>query len=111
MRIKGIPVILCSKIQVGEDRIKNPVYEYEEETIENVLVAPVSSTEVLDTLNLTGRKIVYTLAIPKSDTHTWEGQLVKFFGETWRVVGIPERGIDALIPGDWNQKVQVERYE
>ncbi len=111
MRIKGIQVILCSKVQIGTDGFRAPVYDYEEETIDNVLVAPASSTEIVDTLNLTGRKIVYNLAIPKGDTHIWEGQLVKFFGETWRVVNLPEKGIDALIPGDWNQKVQVERYD
>lgn len=111
MRIKGISIILVSKTQTGEDAFHAPVYDYSEETVENVLVAPASSTEILDTLNLTGKKIVYNLAIPKGDTHTWEGQLVKFFGETWRVVGIPEQGIDALIPGDWNRKVQVERYD
>lgn len=111
MRIKGISVTLVSKIQTGEDAFHDPVYEYYDELVENVLVAPASSTEILDTLNLTGKKIVYNLAIPKGDTHVWEGQLVKFFGETWRVVNIPEKGIDALIPGDWNQKVQVERYD
>ena len=84
MRIKGIPVILCSKIQVGEDRIKNPVYEYEEETIENVLVAPVSSTEVLYTLNLTGRKM-YIPLLSQSVIHThgkasWSSFLEKHGG-------------------------------
>lgn len=111
MRIKGIQVILCTKIKTGEDGFHNPVYGYTEETVENVLVAPASSTEILDTMNLTGKKIVYNLAIPKNDRHIWENQIVKFFGETWHVVNIPEKGIDALIPGDWNQKVQVERYE
>lgn len=111
MRLKGISVILISKTQIGEDTFYAPVYDYTEEEVKNVLVAPASSTEILDTLNLTGRKIVYTLAIPKNDTHIWEGQLVRFWGETWRVVNIPEKGIDELIPGDWNQKVQVERYD
>lgn len=111
MKIRGISVTLINKVQTGEDSFHAPVYVYTEEEIENVLVAPASSTEILDTLNLTGKKVVYNLAIPKEDTHTWEGQLVKFFGETWRVVNIPERGIDNLIPGDWNQKVQVERYD
>lgn len=109
--LRGIDVVLCKKIQVGEDPFDQPVYELQEETVSNVLVAPASSTEILDTLNLTGKKIVYTLGIPKEDCHKWESQLVKFFGETWRVVTIPERGIDELIPGPWNQKVTVERYE
>ena len=77
----------------------------------NVLVAPVSSDDAINQLNLTGRKAVYTLAIPKGDTNVWEGQEVRFFNERWRVVGIPTQGIENLIPLDWNKKVQVERYE
>lgn len=68
----------------------------------------VSEQEVLDTLNLTGRRAEYQLAIPKGDPHIWEGQRVQFFGETWRVIGNAIRGIEALIPLEWNQKVTVE---
>ena len=76
--------------------------------MENVLIAPVSDAEILDTLNLTGRKAVYQLGIPKSDRNVWEGQRVRFFGETWRVIGKPVRGMNELIPLDWNLKVKVE---
>jgi len=51
------------------------------------------------------------LAIPKGDTNDWENQEVRFFGERWRVIGMPLQGIDELIPLDWNKKVMVERYE
>ncbi len=108
--LKGITVILCTKKQIGVDGFQQPVYKFIEEPVENVLVAPAGSTEILDTMNLTGKRIVYNLAIPKNDTHIWENQIVKFFDETWHVVAIPERGIGELIPGPWNQKVQVERY-
>ena len=59
----------------------------------------------------TGRKAVYTLAIPKGDTHEWEDQKVIFFGKEWRVFGAELEGIEDLIPLDWNKKVYVERYE
>ena len=61
-------------------------------------------------MNLTGKKAVYTLAIPKGDTHDWEDKEVKFFGKRWRTFGIPLEGIEQLIPLDWNKKVMVERY-
>lgn len=109
--LKGITVVLISKSQTGTDPFGAPVYGTVEKNVNNVLVAPVSSDDAINQLNLTGRKAVYTLAIPKGDTNVWEGQEVRFFNERWRVVGIPTQGIENLIPLDWNKKVQVERYE
>ena len=108
--LKGITVTLITKTQTGTDPFGAPIYTETETEVENVLVAPTSTTEVLDRLALTGRKAVYTLAIPKGDENTWENQEVRFFGERWRAFGIPEQGIDDLIPLDWNKKVTVERY-
>lgn len=107
--LKGITVQLISKVQTGTDPFKRPIYEEVAEDIEDVLVAPVGSTEQLEVNNLTGKKAVYTLAIPKGDTHIWEGQKVQFFGETWNVIQFPTEGIDDLIPLRWNRKVVVER--
>lgn len=104
----GITVTLLSKQQTGTDAFNRPTYSEISIPVENVLVAPVSEQEVLDTLNLTGRRAEYQLAIPKGDPNIWEGQRVQFFGETWRVIGKPIRGIEALIPLEWNQKVTVE---
>ena len=36
---------------------------------------------------------------------------VRFFGEDWRIIELPEEGIEKLIPLQWNKKVRVERYE
>ena len=110
-RIKGITVTLINRQQTGTDPFGNPILEDVEISVENVLVSPTSSEEVLNQQNLTGRTAVYTLAIPKGDTNEWENQEVRFFGERWRVFGIPLQGIEDLIPLDWNKKVMVERYE
>ncbi len=111
--MKGITVTLLKRTQTGTDAFNRPVYTETAVEVENVLVAPAGDAgqEVLDTLNLTGRKAVYTLAIPKGDTNDWEGNRVQFFGETWQVTGIPTEGIEAMIPLQWNKKVQVERIE
>ena len=84
-----------------------------ETAVETVLVAPAESggQALPDQLTLTGRRAVYTLASPKGDNHHWEGNRVRFFGETWQVIGIPTEGIEDLIPLQWNRKVQVERIE
>ena len=105
----GRTVILFDKQEIGRDSMNMPIYEEIPIKVENVLIAPASATEVLDTLNLTGKKVVYNLAIPKGDTHTWEDRRVSFFGESWRVISFPTEGLEHLIPLSWNKKVQVER--
>lgn len=109
--LKGITVTLYERTQSGIDDFNSPVYTETPVSVNNVLVAPLSSQEITDTLNLYGAKAVYQLAIPKGDTHDWYNKKVKFFNEYWKTVGIPLKGIDELIPGNWNTKVQVERYE
>lgn len=111
MQIKGITVLLLDRTQTGTDDFNRPVYEETEVPVSNVLVAPVSDKEIIETLELTGRKAVYQLAIPKGDTNRWEGQRVSFFGETWRVIGKPVKGIEELMPLPWNMKVKVESVD
>lgn len=110
--MRGITVILYDRTETGRDRLNHPIYSEEPVEVENVLVAPMNSTEVLETYNLTGRRASYQMAIPKGDTHDWSaGKKVSFFGETWRIIAIPTEGIEGLIPLSWNKKVQVELYE
>ncbi|WP_208422201.1 hypothetical protein [Latilactobacillus fragifolii] len=109
-KIQGITITLIDQVQTGTDPLGNPIIEDKPVEISNVLVAPVSADDITNQLNLTGRKAVYTLAIPKGDTHDWENKSVVFFGQRWKVFGMPLEGIDDLIPLDWNKKVMVERY-
>ena len=110
-RIKGVTVTLVEKILADTDDFGRPIYTDKDVDVDNVLIAPVTADDVIDSTDLTGRKAVYTLAIPKGDTNDWENKEVKFFGQRGRVFGIPTEGIDNLIPLDWNKKVMVERYE
>lgn len=108
--LKGITVTLVDKTAVGTDDFGSTIYEDSNISVDNVLVAPTSTDDIVNHLTLTGKKAVYTLAIPKGDTHDWEDKEVLFFGQRWRTFGIPLEGIDDMIPLDWNKKVMVERY-
>lgn len=109
--IKGITVTLINKKEIGRDPFNQPIYDDVPIEVDNVLVSPTSTEDIVNTLDLTGKKAVYTLAIPKSDENDWEDAEVFFFGEKWRTFGFVTQGIDHLIPLDWNKKVMVERYE
>lgn len=109
-RIKGITVVLVDKVKTSSDPFGNAIYEDLYIEVENVLISPTSTDDIVNQLNLTGKKAVYTLAIPKGDPHEWEDKEVKFFGKRWRTFGFSTEGIEDLIPLDWNKKVTVERY-
>jgi len=109
--IKGITVTLINKKEVDTDPFGNPIYEDVKIEVDNVLVSPVSTEDIVNINELTGKKAVYTLAIPKGDENDWEDAEVIFFGNRWRTFGMAIEGIEHLIPLDWNKKVMVERYE
>lgn len=109
--IRGIPVTLYERTQTGIDAANRPIYEETPVTVENVLVGAPTSEDVTNEFNLSGKRIAYTLGIPKGDTHDWTDRTVEFWGRKFRTVGIPTQGIEENIPLDWNMKVQVEAYE
>lgn len=109
-KIHGIPITLIDKQVVSVDPFGSPVVKDVEILVDNVLVAPALSDDVINQLNLTGKKAVYTLAIPKGDNHEWEDKEVEFFGQRWKTFGFSTEGIEDLIPLSWNKKVMVERY-
>lgn len=111
--MRGITVTLYVRTEGAPDAFNRPTYIETPVQVSNVLVAPETQAgqEVLETLDLTGRKAVYILGIPKGDTNDWENCRVDFFGQSWRVIGIPTEGINDLIPLSWNKKVRVERIE
>lgn len=109
--MKGIPITLYNKVEIERDAFNKPIYDDVPETVENILIEPLSDSEVLETLSLTGRKAVYRIGIPKGDQHDWTDKKVSFFGQDFRTIGIPIEGIEEMIPLEWNKKVTVERYE
>src|SRR5699024_9430017 len=108
--IKGVTVTLINKKEVGRDPFDKPIYEDVPVEVDNVLVTPTSTDDITNQLELTGKKAVYTLAIPKGDNNNWEDTEVLFFNQRWRTFGFVTEGIEHLIPLDWNKKVMVERY-
>lgn len=108
--IRGIPVILYDRVQTGTDDFHAPVYLEIPVTVENVLVCPVSTQDIITDFQLYGKRAEYELCIPKEDSHTWEDRVVEFFGQKWHTFGIPQQWQESQLPLAWNKRVKVERY-
>jgi hypothetical protein len=108
--IKGITVTLSERTQSGTDAFNRPTYTEKDTDVEDVLVYPASSEDIVSEKNLYGKHLKYYLCVPKGDTHVWTDQNVKFFGETWKVYGYAEEWIDANNPSIWNKRYKCERY-
>lgn len=109
-RLKGITVELLEAKVTGKDPFGKSIKVENWVKVDNVLVSPTSSDDVVNSMSLYGKKAVYQLAIPKGDTHNWEDTEVKFFGSKFKTFGFTTEGIEDLIPLNWNKKVMVEKY-
>ena len=109
--MRGITITLHNKVQTGTDEFNAPIYSDQDVSVDNVLVGEPSGDEIVQDLNLYGKRLAFVLAIPKGDTHDWTDVEVSFFGQRFRTYGEPTQGMEHLIPLSWNKKVKVERYE
>lgn len=114
-KIHGVTITLLTKQVTGTDGFRHEIIEEVEEDVDDVLFYPSSAEDVTSSTDLWGKKAAYTLAIPKGDTHNWKDAKVVLplptGAETFRTFGEPMSGIEANLPGRWNTKVWVERYE
>ena len=108
--IHGITVRLYVKTQNGTDAFNAPVYTETPVDVPNVLVGEPTTDDMVNSQQLYGKRIAYTLGIPKGDRHDWENVTVEFFGQKFRTYGGVTQGIEDMIPLAWNKKVKVERY-
>lgn len=113
MGIQGITITLIVKTQKGVDDADRPIYSETELLVDDVLVGEPSTEEIINELNISGKRIAYTLGIPKGDTNVWydtEVILPEPFVGRYKTIGYPTAGIEEMIPLRWNKKVKLERY-
>lgn len=111
MKPHGIDVTLHVKSSGGINELGEEILIDSTKIVNNVIVAPLSSEDIINEFTLSGKKIAYQLGIPKGNNDNWINTEVEFFGQTFRTIGIPEEGIEDLIPLSWNKKIKVERIE
>lgn len=85
----GETVAVLTRRKTGEDEMGEPVYEWDSERVENVLVRPFSGSDLADPLRPDGIRVSYSLAFPKAWT---AGKSPGFL--THRRVALVARGMD-----------------
>lgn len=109
--IKGRAITLYETTEVDVDDFGHPILEESPIEVENVLIEPASNEAIVSELEVNGKRVAYTLHIPKGDEHDWRDKVVEFYGEKWRTYGDVQIYDPDLTPLSWNKKVKVEKYE
>ena len=85
----GETVAVLTRRRTGEDEMGEPVYGWSAEQVENVLVRPLSGSDLTDPLRPDGIRVSYSLAFPKAWT---AGKAPGFLAH--RRVALVARGMD-----------------
>ena len=104
--IKGETVTVECKYPVGTDEFNQTVYGTAELEVADVLVAPASGSDVIESNRPDGAQVRYTLHFPKSYIGKLDGLRVKVRGEWLDIVGSPRRYTAENTPGKWNMQAE-----
>lgn len=80
------------------------------EEVDNVLVAP-GATSDLDSTRPNGVTVAFTLCFPKGYAGALKDAHVTVRGVECKVVGDPQRYVEANTPGPWNLTCEVTRTD
>ena len=96
---------------VGYDEHMEEVVTWVEATVQNVVVTPGSTSDVLDSTRPDGTRVAFTLGFPKSFTAPLRGCRVLVRGIECAVIGDPQPYTADNVPGAWNYTAEVERVD
>ena len=103
------PVVVV-RPTVGRDDLGEPVDAVASREEVRCVVCP-GATSDMDATRPEGVAVAYTLHFPKAYAGSLRGCSVEVRGETYDVVGDPQRTTDAATPGPWNLAVEVTRAD
>lgn len=103
------PVVVV-RPTVGRDDLGEPVDAGASREEVRCVVCP-GATSDMNATRPEGVTVAYTLHFPKTYAGSLRGCSVEVRGETYDVVGDPQRTTDAATPGPWNLAVEVTRSD
>ena len=96
---------------VSYDEHMEEVVTWDEATVQNVVVTPGATSDVLDSTRPDGTRVAFTLGFPKTFTASLRGCRVLVRGIECAVVGDPQPYAADNTPGAWNYTCEVARVD
>lgn len=93
------------------DEHMEEVVTWDEATVQNVVVTPGATSDVLDSTRPDGTRVTFTLGFPKSFTASLRGCRCVVRGVECAVIGDPQPYTAENVPGAWNYTAEVERVD
>ena len=110
--IRGETVIVHRFTASGVDGLNNPVGEWADEHVDNVLVGPPNGANATDSTRPDGVEISMSLYFPRSYSGpSLRGCEVTVRGRRYTVVGDPQPLDGGITPTGWNMQVDVTGSE
>ena len=95
----------------GYDEHMEEVETWDEATVQNVVVTPGATSDVLDGTRPDGTSAAFTLGFPKTFTASLRGCHVLVRGIECAVIGDPQPHTAENVPGAWNYTAEVARVD
>lgn len=107
--MRGESVTVLVRRADGRDEMNAPVMTWVvEAVVDDVLVAPATTTDLTGAIRPDGTRADLTLHMPKGYTASLKGRRVQVRGSAYEVVGDPQPYTTANTPGRWNRPVDVK---
>jgi hypothetical protein len=110
--MRGEQVVVQRPVQTGVNAANNPLFGWESETVDDVLVAPGPREDIDKTSRPAGVIVRWSLYFPRSYTASLDRCRVIVRGQDpCPVVGDPQPYGDATKPTRWNRPVELSRAD
>lgn len=109
--IAGTTVTVLIPTAASVDEFNNEALEWGRLEVQNVLVAPADTADVVDSNRPDGNRARLILHFPKAFSASLRNCRVEVLGKVWEVEGDPQPFMPDLTPGVWNRPVKVVRVD
>lgn len=96
---------------VSYDEHMEEVVTWDETDVENVVVTPGATSDVLESARPDGTRTAYTLGFPKAFAAPLRGCRVLVRGTEFAVIGDPKPYTAGNVPGAWSYTAEVEAVD
>ena len=108
----GETVVVHRRVQTGTDPLNQPVYDWQAETVTDVLVAPGPRVDLTDAERPEGVRVVWNLHFPRGYPATLAGARISVRGgPPLDVIGDPQPYTLENTPTRWALPVEVWRVD